>query len=154
MSDLHIQQILRWVKAVAFLPFCLLTFLLFSCSPAASKEDLASMAAKGYYEHLIRGEYDQFLEGLDKMAYLDSLEMIEKPGLSYHSQLIDNLRQFMAQQEQAHGGISEVHVSNVRKDTLTDYTSVFLVLCFKDSTKEEIIVPMVERADGRWRMRQ
>lgn len=132
---------------------CHLLFL-FACTPTASKEELASLAAKGYYEHLMRGEYDEFLEGLDKMAYLDSLEMIGKPSLSYRSQLTDNLRQFMAQQEEAHGGIREVQVSNVRKDTLTDYTSVFLILCFNDSTKEEILVPMVERADGRWRMRQ
>lgn len=112
------------------------------------------MAAKGYYEHLLRGEYDQFLEGLDKMSFLDSLEMTDKTELSYRSQLTDNLRQFMAHQQQAHGGICEVNVSNVRTDTLTDYTSVFLVLCFNDSTKEEIVVPMVEREGGRWRMRQ
>lgn len=131
-----------------------LVLLFLGCAEQPSREQLASMAAKGYYEHLARGEYDQFLEGLDKMAFLDSLEMTTETRWSYRSQLTDNLRQFMAQQEQAHGGICEVSVSNVRTDTLTDYTSVFLVLCFKDSTKEEIVVPMVERADGRWRMRQ
>ena len=124
------------------------------CVEQPTREQLASMAAKGYYEHLARGEYNQFLEGIDKMAFLDSLEMTRDTGLSFRSQLSDNLRQYMTQLEQSHGGISEVCISNVRTDTLTDYTSVFLVLCFKDSTKEEVVVPMVERENGCWRMRQ
>ena len=124
------------------------------CVEQPTREQLASMAAKGYYDHLARGEYNQFLEGIDKMAFLDSLEMTRDTGLSFRSQLSDNLRQYMTQLEQLHGGISEVCISNVRTDTLTDYTSVFLVLCFKDSTKEEVVVPMVERENGCWRMRQ
>lgn len=136
--------------------WCLIPLVLvfLGCAEQPSKEQLASMAAKGYYEHLARGEYDQFLEGLDKMTFMDSLEMAKEPRLSYRTQLTDNLRQFMAQLEEKHGGICDVSVSNVRIDTLVDYTSVFLVLCFNDSTKEEIVVPMIERENGSWRMRQ
>lgn len=136
--------------------WCLIPLVLvfLGCAEQPSKEQLASMAAKGYYEHLARGEYDQFLEGLDKMTFMDSLEMAEEPRLSYRTQLTDNLRQFMAQLEEQHGGICDVSVSNVRIDTLVDYTSVFLVLSFNDSTKEEIVVPMIERENGSWRMRQ
>ena len=32
------------------------------------------------------------------------------------------------------------------------YTSVLLMLCYGDSTTEEVVVPMVER-DGRWMMK-
>lgn len=107
-------------------------------------EEQASLAAKGYYEHLIHGEYEQFLQG--------------KAGLHKHSeedfwnQLRDNCHQFVHQQEQAHRGIHEVKVVNAKTDTLQKYTNVFMMLCFGDSTNEEIVVPMVER-DGRWYMR-
>ena len=107
-------------------------------------EEMASLAAKRYNEHLIHGEYEQFLQG--------------KAGLNRHSeeeywnQLRDNCHQFVHQQERAHGGIHEVRVVNVKTDTLQKYTNVFMMLCFGDSTNEEIVVPMVER-DGRWYMR-
>ena len=110
----------------------------------ATKEELAALAAKGYYDHLIHGEYEQFYEGMDQRA------LSEEPA--YRSQMLDNLRQFMAQQEQAHRGILDVRVSNATTDTVQQFTNVFLVLCFGDSTNEEIVVPMVER-NGAWRMK-
>ena len=120
-----------------------LGILVISCgNPTA--EEMASLAAKGYYEHLIHGEYEQFLQG--------------KAGLNKHSkeeywnQLQDNCRQFVHQQNEAHRGIHEVRVVNAKTDTLQKYTNVFMMLCFGDSTNEEIVVPMVER-DGRWYMR-
>ena len=129
------------VRIVGLLGF--LGILGMSCgNPTA--EEMASLAAKGYYEHLIHGEYEQFLQG--------------KVGLNKHSeqeywnQLRDNCHQFVHQQEQAHRGIHEVRVVNAKTDTLQKYTNVFLMLCFGDSTNEEIVVPMVER-DGRWYMR-
>ena len=49
----------------------LLGLLGISCgNPTA--EEMASLAAKGYYEHLIHGDYDQFLQG--------------KNGLNKHSE--------------------------------------------------------------------
>ena len=43
----------------------ILVSLVAACG-GASKEELASLAAKGYYEHLIHGEYEQFYEGMDQ----------------------------------------------------------------------------------------
>ena len=139
------RKIMRKVNAVAFLPFYLFTFLLFSCS-SATNEERASLAAKGYYEHLMRGEYRQFLEGKDFQP-LDTLATIDRIA----EQEI-NLRHFLAQQEKDHHGIREVRVSNAETDTIQKITNVFLVLCFGDSISEEIVVPMVER-EGRWRMK-
>ena len=120
-----------------------LVFLVAACG-GPSREELASLAAKGYYEHLIHGEYEQFYEGMDQR---------ERSGeASYRSQMLDNLRQFMARQEQEHRGVLEVRVSNVTTDTVQQLTNVFLVLCFGDSTNEEVVVPMVER-HGAWRMK-
>ena len=111
---------------------------------SATKEELASLAAKGYYEHLIHGEYEQFYEGMDQREFTSEAD--------YRSQMLDNLRQFMARQEKEHHGILEVRVSNAATDTVQQFTNVFLVLCFGDSTNEEIVVPMVER-NGSWRMK-
>ena len=111
---------------------------------SATKEELASLAAKGYYDHLIHSEYEQFYEGMDQREFTGEAE--------YRSQMLDNFRQFMARQEKEHHGVLEVRVSNVTTDTVQQFTNVFLVLCFGDSTNEEIVVPMVER-NGSWRMK-
>ena len=120
-----------------------LVFLAVACG-GPSREELASLAAKGYYEHLIHGEYEQFYEGMDQRELSGEA--------SYRCQMLDNLRQVMARQKQEHCGVLEVRVSNVTTDTVQQLTNVFLVLCFGDSTNEEIVVPMVER-NGAWRMK-
>ncbi len=124
--------------------------LLVACGSGPSREELASLAAKGYYDHLIHGEYEQFYEGLDHRTLPDGTALSDDDA--YRSQMLDNLRQFMAQQEQAHRGVLEVRVSNAATDTVQQLTNVFLVLCFADSTNEEVVVPMVER-NGAWRMK-
>ena len=121
----------------------ILALLVTACG-GASKEELASLAAKGYYDHLIHGEYEQFYEGMDQREFTSQAD--------YRSQMLENLRQFMARQEQEHRGILEVRVSNAVTDTTQQLTNVFLVLCFGDSTNEEVVVPMVER-QGAWRMK-
>ena len=123
--------------------------LVASCA-SPTKEELASLAAKGYYDHLIHGEYEQFYEGLDQRTLPDGTALSDEAA--YRSQMLDNLRQFMAQQEQAHRGVLEVRVSNATTDSVQQLTNVFLVLCFADSTNEEVVVPMVER-NGAWRMK-
>jgi len=124
---------------------CLLgTLVVLGACGSATKEELASLAAKGYYDHLIHGEYEQFYEGMDQRELTSEAD--------YRSQMLDNLRQFMARQEKEHRGILEVRVSNATTDTVQQFTNVFLVLCFGDSTNEEIVVPMVER-NGGWRMK-
>ncbi|MBQ8988331.1 MAG: hypothetical protein IJ067_01395 [Prevotella sp.] len=123
--------------------------LLAGCG-SPTPEELASLAAKGYYDHLIHGEYEEFLEGVDVPDYLD---VRYKEGQdSYYDQQLDNYRQFMAQQREAHHGIREVRIVRAKTDSVLHYTQVFLTLCFGDSTNEEIVVPMVER-EGRWRMK-
>ena len=117
---------------------------------SATKEELASLAAKGYYDHLIHGEYEQFYEGMDQRTLSDGTTLSDEAV--YRSQMLDNLRQFMARQTQEHRGVLEVRVSNATTDTVQQLTNVFLVLCFADSTNEEIVVPMVER-HGAWRMK-
>ena len=116
--------------------------LLAACS-SPSKEELAALAAKGYYQHLVDGEYEHFVDG---RLMADSLPA------DYRSQLIEGYKQFIAQQQATRGGIGEVRVSRAFTDSTTHYTSVLLMLCYGDSTSEEVVVPMVER-NGCWRMK-
>ena len=120
-----------------------LILVLWGCSHPSS-EELASLAAKGYYDHLVSGEYESFFEGMDQSEMMNEVH--------YRSQLIDNYRQFMAEQYSAHGGIREVRIVRASTDSIQKFTNVFLMLCFGDSTNEEIVVPMVER-NGSWRMK-
>ena len=126
---------------LGFLVF--LMILIGACS-SPTREVLASLAAKGYYDHLIHGEYEQFLEGKDLLTTSDDAD--------YRSQLLDNYSQFMEVLQSAHGGIRDVRIVRAKTDSLQSYTNVFLTLCFGDSTNEEVVVPMVEK-EGRWRMR-
>lgn len=116
--------------------------LLAACS-SPGKEELAALAAKGYYQHLVDGEYEHFVGG---RLMADSLPA------DYRSQLIEGYKQFIAQQQATRGGISEVRVSRAFTDSTAHYTSVLLMLCYGDSTSEEVVVPMVER-NGCWRMK-
>ena len=51
-----------------------------------------------------------------------------------------------------HGGVASVTISNTRNDSIMQMMQAFLLLHFKDSTKEEIIVPMVLEG-AEWKMR-
>ena len=125
------------------LVYLILVVIVVACSTGVSREEQAALAAKGYYTHLVQGEYEQFLEG---RFMADSLPA------DYRSQLIEGYKQFVAQQMEARKGIQEVSVSRAYTDSLAGYTNVLLMLCYGDSTTEEVVVPMVER-NGRWMMK-
>lgn len=115
-----------------------------SCSrQEPTPEELAGKAAKAYYDHLLAGDYEAFLQG---KADSDSLPS------DYRQELLHAYEQFMQEQEKSHGGIVEVALSNARSDSLQQVMQAFLLLTFKDSVKEEIVIPMVLR-DGQWKMR-
>ena len=116
--------------------------LLCACS-GPTAEEMASLAAKGYYEHLISGEYEHFLAG---KAGADSFPK------SYREQLIMGYKQFVAQQERTHHGINDISIVSAKADTLLECMNVFLVFCYGDSTNEQVAVPMVEY-HGAWRMK-
>jgi hypothetical protein len=125
------------------LVYLILIVVVVACSTGVNREEQAALAAKGYYTHLVQGEYEQFVEG---RFMADSLPA------DYRSQLIEGYKQFVAQQLEARKGIQEVSVSRAYTDSLAGYTNVLLMLCYGDSTTEEVVVPMVER-DGRWMMK-
>lgn len=115
-----------------------------SCN-GPSDEALAVQAAKAYYDQLLQGDYASFVEGTN--GY-DSV-----PGY-YKEQLLTGMKQFLAQQKAEHVGIDSVVPLRAKVDTVGNNTvaKAFLKLCYADSTKEEIVVPMIKRNDV-WYMR-
>ena len=97
-------------------------------------EDLAGKAAKLYYDNLIAGNYAAYVDGFYRP---DSI-----PG-SYRDQLVMSAKMYAAQMRDDHKGLASVEVAGARADTTRHIGHAFLVLCFKDSVKEEIVVPMV-----------
>ena len=127
-----------------YLPFLLfLTLCFWAGCGETTPEELAGKAAKEYYDCLVAGDYEAFLNG---RVGADSLPA------DYRQQLLQTYELFVRQQEKAHGGIAEVTLSNAKSDTLLHLTEAFLLLTFRDSVKEEIVVPMVEH-NGRWYMK-
>ena len=116
-----------------------------SCSPAKPQNpnELAVRAAKVYYDYLIAGNFEAYVDGFYRP---DSI-----PG-SYREQLIVNAKQYMAGMKARHSGVSDIVVTRAETDTLGDYTNVFMLITFADSIREEIVVPMVKRGNE-WKMK-
>ena len=119
--------------------------LIVLCACSSTPEEQAARAARGYYQCLIDDRPEEFLQG---KANADSL-----PD-SYRAQLLKAINQYRAEMLDKHNGLNEVQVSDnvARRDTSLNLTYAFLLLCYGDSTEEEITVPMVER-DGQWLMK-
>ena len=136
------------------LPFYLFTFLLLlvACSSKTPEEE-ASEAALSYYQRLLEGYPDGLLAA---KAGSDSL-----PD-DYRQQLKQNYLQYAKDMERLHGGLQAVAISEnpARRDSITLHSTfhtqqvvyTYLLLSFRDSTKEEITVPMVQE-NGEWRIK-
>lgn len=119
--------------------------LLCGCSrQGQSPEEQAGVAAKEYYDRLLTGDIDAFLNG---KADIDSVPA------DYRSQMYAACEQYKKELDETHGGVAAITVSNARKDSTQQMMmQAFLLLNFRDSTKEEIIVPMVQRGEV-WKLR-
>ncbi len=119
--------------------------LLCGCSrQGQSPEEQAGKAAKEYYDRLLADDIDAFLNG---KADIDSVPA------DYRSQMYAACEQYKKELDETHGGVAAITVSNARKDSTQQMMmQAFLLLNFRDSTKEEIIVPMVQRGEV-WKLR-
>ena len=125
-----------------------LMFVAFVAVAACSKKtggdnNAAAYFAKGYYERLIEGNYEGYVDALN---YPDSIPP------TYRSQLVLNAKLFTEKQKSIHGGWVGVEIAGCIKDSLLPTAQAILSLCYADSTREKVVVPMVER-DGRWYIR-
>lgn len=115
----------------------------FSCKEEVDHGQLAAIAAKGYYDMLLEGKYEDYVNGFYRP---DSIPQ------SYREQLVANAKMFVGKQQELRKGITEVTVATAKADTATHTANVFLMFAYGDSTREQVLVPMVEH-DGEWKMR-
>ena len=120
----------------------LLAAIVVACSQV-NPADKAALAAKQYYDYLLEGKYEAFIEG----HYMpDSIPQ------SYRQGLVTNAKMFVGQQQREHRGIKETRVVNAEADTALHTANVFLVFTYGDSTSEEVNIPMIE-SKGIWYLR-
>ena len=103
----------------------------------------AGIAAKGYYDLLLEGKYEEYVAGFNQPYRIPK---------GYHEQLLLNARMFMEQQQEEHKGLAGIHVLHAKADTARHVADVFLQMVYGDSTKEQVVVPMV-LVHGDWKMR-
>ena len=103
----------------------------------------AGIAAKGYYDLLLEGKYNDFVAGYNQPNRIPK---------GYHEQLLLNAQMFMEQQQEEHKGLAGIHVLHAKAGTARHVADVFLQMVYGDSTKEQVVVPMV-LVRGDWKMR-
>jgi len=103
----------------------------------------AGIAAKGYYDLLLDGKYQEFVSGYNRPYRIPQ---------GYEKQLLLNAKMFAEQLRDEHKGMSKVNILNAKTDTAHHVADVFLQIVYGDSAKEQIVVPMVE-VKGEWKMR-
>ena len=142
-------------KHTAFFSLFFSFILLMACSsPEVNQEERAMTTAQKYYEQLVQGDYNSFVEG--------SLMGQDSVPEAYKSQMLLNARMFMERMQKEHDGISSVKALRAKVDTIWAgvksasgdpaaikevVAQAYLSLGFADSSKEEIVVPMVLKND-------
>lgn len=119
-----------------------------ACSPEIKQEERVMATAQKYYEHLANGDYNSFVDGI-----VNSQDTLPA---NYREQLVLNAKMYMERMQNEHQGIKSVKAIRAHVDTIKAHNSdeiesitarAFLSLGFADSTKEEILVPMVLKND-------
>ena len=119
---------------------------LFSCSEVANNltefsSSGARRAAEYFYSLLANGQGQVYVDNMQEASSMDSCKYV---------QFVDLMDQFLHEENELRGGI--VH-ARANKDTIVDSVSmVFLDVQFGDSTREEIMLPIVYTR-GRWWIR-
>ena len=135
-------------KHLAFWGFFISFMILAACSSEVSQEQRAMTTAKKYYEQLVAGDYS--LMGQDSVPE------------AYKSQMLLNAQMFVERMQSEHNGIKSVKALRAKVDTVKAsvpaasgepaaikeiVAQAYLSLGFADSSKEEIVVPMVLKND-------
>ena len=118
--------------------------ILCACSKKEIKpEEMALQMARVYYDQLLSGDYASFVDGMN---------INDTVVPAYREQLITNMKMYIGQQEKEHQGIKQVIPLRAMRDTANHTVNAFLMMCYNDSAKEQVVVPMVEK-NGIWMMK-
>ena len=134
------------MRHIIYLITTLCCLVLASCGNKASNvspDEMASRAAKLYYENLLHGKCE---------AYIDGFYRPDSIPESYREQLIVSAKQYVGQMKKDHQGLVSVEAVGARTDTAKHVGEAYLLLGFGDKTKEEIVVPLVLH-NGNWMLR-
>lgn len=134
------------MRHIIYLITTLCCLALASCGNKASDvspDEMASRAAKLYYENLLHGKCE---------AYIDGFYRPDSIPESYREQLIVSAKQYVGQMKKDHQGLVSVETAGARVDTAKHVGEAYLLLGFGDKTKEEVVVPLVLH-DGNWMLR-
>ncbi len=134
------------MRHIIYLITTLCCLVLASCGNKASNvspDEMASRAAKLYYENLLHGKCE---------AYVDGFYRPDSIPESYREQLIVSAKQYVGQMKKDHQGLVSVEAVGARTDTAKHVGEAYLLLGFGDKTKEEVVVPLVLH-DGNWMLR-
>ena len=134
------------MKQVSLSILIAVALLLAACGEKKKNVDqgkLAAKAAKHYYEQLLKGDYEAFLNNENRTNNLPD---------NYRKQLLLNLKQFVAQQDSVHHGIDSITLGASDFSAKNNTASVFLLFCYGDKTTEQVVVPMVKER-GKWILR-
>ena len=131
------------MRSPALGAFAIVAAIFMGCTSEVDSEKMVATTAKLYYDYLLEGKYEDFVEGIDV-----SLQGHD----SYRGQLIDNAKMYVRQQEKYHQAIKGFEVVDAKMDDEGMSANAFLSVSYADSTCEQIVVPMVRR-DGIWKMR-
>ncbi|MCR4773567.1 MAG: hypothetical protein K5854_04345 [Prevotella sp.] len=113
-----------------------------SCSKLKGPDanEVAAQVCKTYYDSLIAGNVKFYIEGSNLPDSIPD---------GYREELETNMKMFLGQMEKEHGGLKAVRISDAHADTAKHTAQVFLVQIYGDSTREEVVVPMVQK-NGNW----
>ena len=134
------------MKQVSLSILIAVALLLAACGEKKKNVDqgkLAAKAAKHYYEQLLKGDYEAFLNNENRTNNLPD---------NYRKQLLLNLKQFVARQDSVHHGIDSITLGASHFSAKDNTASVFLLFYYGDKTTEQVVVPMVKE-HGKWILR-
>ena len=134
------------MKQVSLSILIAVALLLAACGEKKKNVDqgkLAAKAAKYYYEQLLKGDYEAFLNNENRTNNLPD---------NYRKQLLLNLKQFVARQDSVHHGIDSITLGASHFSAKDNTASVFLLFYYGDKTTEQVVVPMVKER-GKWILR-
>ena len=134
------------MKQVSLSILIAVALLLAACGEKKKNVDqgkLAAKAAKHYYEQLLKGDYEAFLNNENRTNNLPD---------NYRKQLLLNLKQFVAQQDSVHHGIDSITLGASHFSAKDNTASVFRLFYYGDKTTEQVVVPMVKER-GKWILR-
>ena len=129
------------MKKAAYILTSLL--LLFSC--AEERNVLADFSSQGsreaaehFYGLLAEGQAQAYVDNMQETMYMDSCK---------YSQFVTLMEQFLHEEQELRGGIL---TAKAERNTMEDTISmVYLNVHFGDSTREEVVLPVVYTR-GRW----